>query len=235
VTPLRPAQRAVLAANPWFATLAPPQRQALLGAATLTHLRPGEQLFRLGEPVGRGSGCFYGLLAGLVKVSTLRADGREAILTVLEPGNWFGEISLIDGAPRTHDGTALTPLDLLVVPADAFNTLRQDAAFANAIAALLAGRVRALYALLQDTTLQRLRTRVARRLLSLAHGDATQAPEVRLGVRLPQEALAMMLGVSRQTLSAELARFAREGVITRGYRRIEIASLPALQAIAAQD
>jgi CRP-like cAMP-binding protein len=39
---------------------------------------------------------------------------------VVEPGNWFGEISLIDGSPRTHDATALTPVDLLVVPPEAF-------------------------------------------------------------------------------------------------------------------
>ena len=64
-------------------------------------LRPGEMLFRQGD----APGGFYGLLGGLLKISSLREDGREAILVVLEAGNWIGEISLMDGEPRTHDGS----------------------------------------------------------------------------------------------------------------------------------
>ena len=53
-------------------------------------------------------GGFYGLAAGMIEISTLLHDGRGAILAVLEPGNWFDEISLIDGSPHTHDATALS-------------------------------------------------------------------------------------------------------------------------------
>jgi CRP-like cAMP-binding protein len=150
---------------------------------------------------------------------------------VLEPGNWFGEISLIDGSPRTHDATALSALDLLVVPHQAFGQQMQGASFGRAIAALLAARVRGLYGLMEDATLRGLRARVARRLLTLARGDATQSPEPRVSVALPQEALAMMLGVTRQTLSKELNALARERVIALGYGRIELLSLETLQRL----
>ncbi|MDM0016730.1 Crp/Fnr family transcriptional regulator [Variovorax saccharolyticus] len=228
---LSAAHRAAMEANPWFASMSRGQRESLLGAAELIHLRRGAMVFRQGDPVNAAGGGFYGLAAGMIKISTLRQDGREAILAVLEPGNWFGEISLIDGSPRTHDATALSALDLLVVPHQAFAQLMQGAPFGRAVAALLAARVRGLYGLMEDATLRGLRARVARRLLALARGDATQAPVARISVALPQEALAMMLGVTRQTLSKELNALARERVIALGYGRIELLSLDRLQQL----
>lgn len=94
---------------------------------------------------------------------------------------------------------------------------------------MLAARVRMLYGLAEDATLRSLRARVAHRLLVLARGDATQSQHTRQRVALPQEALAMMLGVTRQTLSKELNALAGEGVVALGYGRIELLSLEALQ------
>ncbi|MDM0057914.1 Crp/Fnr family transcriptional regulator [Variovorax fucosicus] len=232
-TPPKPqlpaALRDAMGANPWFASLPRAQREALLGAAELTHWRRGAMVFRQGDPVHAAGSGLYGLAAGMIKISTLRQDGREAILAVLEPGNWFGEISLIDGSPRTHDATALGALDLLVVPPEAFAQLMRDVVFANAMAALLAARVRGLYALMEDATLRGLRARVARRLITLSRGDATQSSEPRRRVFLSQEALAMMLGVTRQTLSRELNALAQEGMISLGYGQIEIVAFEALE------
>lgn len=229
---LSAAQQAALLSNPWFASLARSQREALVGAAELLHLRRGEMLFRQGDPVGAAGSGFYGLVAGTIKASTLRSDGHEAILAVLEPGNWFGEITLIDGAPRTHDATARSSIAVLVVAPEAFARLMRDAAFANAMARLLAARVRVLYGLAEDNTLRDLRARVARRLLTLSRGDATQSPSARARVVLPQEALAMMLGITRQTLSMQLNALAAEGVIRLGYRRVDIMDFDALAALA---
>jgi CRP-like cAMP-binding protein len=223
--------RAAMERNPWFTSMPRAQRETLVGAAELIHLRRGAMVFRQGDPVHAAGGGFYGLAAGTIKISSLRQDGREAILAVLEPGNWFGEISLIDGSPRTHDATALSALDLLVVSPEAFAQQMQGRAFSHAVAALLAARVRGLYGLMEDATLRDLRARVARRLLVLARGDATQSAQLRKRVSLPQEALAMMLGVTRQTLSKELNALAQERVIALGYGRIELLSLDALQRL----
>ena len=162
-----------LHANPWFAALPAPERQALLAEAEVLRLPSGAMLFHQGDAALAAGGGFYALVQGLIKVSTVRQDGREAILAVLEPGNWFGEISLLDGSPRTHDATALTAIDVLVVPPAAFTRQMQGLAFA----------------------------------------------------------LAMMLGITRQTLSKELAALARDGVLKLGYRRIEIVSVAALEAV----
>lgn len=223
--------RTAMEGNPWFTSMPRAQRDALVGAAELIHLRRGAMVFRQGDPVHAVGGGFYGLVAGTIKISSLRQDGREAILAVLEPGNWFGEITLIDGSPRTHDATALEALDLLVVPPEAFAQQMCDVVFANAVAAMLAARVRMLYGLTEDATLRSLRARVAHRLLVLARGDATQSLHLRRTLMLPQEALAMMLGVTRQTLSKELNALARDQLISLGYGRIELLSVDALQAL----
>ena len=180
----------------------------------------------------RGRAAFYGLAAGTIKISTLREDGQEAILAVLEPGNWFGEITPDRRSPRTHDATALGALDVLVVPPEAFAQQMQGQAFSHAIAALLAARVRGLYGLMEDATL-RVHAR-PRRAPAAAAGarrrDAVGAMRAPV-VPVPQEALAMMLGVTRQTLSKELNALAEERVIALGYGRIELLSLDALQRL----
>lgn len=219
--------------DPWFAGVPLADREALLAAAEPVALPAGAMLFRRGDPVLPPHGCFYALAEGVMKFSTLQADGRESILAVLERGHWFGEISLIDGSPRTHDATALIPCKLLAVPMSVFAERMQGAGFANAVAALLAARVRSLYGLMEDTTPRGLRARVARRLLSLAHGDGSATAALRSSVVMPQEVLAMMLGISRQTLSKELKALAGMGAISQGYGRIEILSARVLEHLVA--
>ena len=216
-------------ANSWFAGMPLAERRALLGGCERVRLAPGEMLFRQGDPVGGSNGGFYGVFSGSVKASSLREDGKEAILVVLEAANWFGEISLMDGQPRTHDATALTETELLALPGPAFERLMKRPAFALAICRMLTARVRALYGMVEDATLRSTRARVARRLLLLARGDVTQSRELRAIVPVSQEALAMMLGVSRQTLSKELQGLVQEGAITLGYGRIQIASAQRLE------
>lgn len=72
------------------------------------------------------------------------------------------------------------------------------------------------------------RTRIARRLLTLVRGDATQASDVRASVAVSQKALAMMLGITRQTLSKEFKVLVRDGALGLGYGRIEIVSMAEL-------
>ena len=218
-----------MSANPWFSALPLADRKALVGACERQHFAAGEMLFRQGDAVPPGQGAFYGVLSGGIKASSLREDGKEAILAVLEAGNWFGEISLIDGQPRTHDATAAGETEVLALARADFDRMMKRPAFALAVCRLLAGRVRSLYGMVEDATLRSTRARVARRLLLLARGDASQARDPRRIVTVSQEALAMMLGVSRQTLSKELHGLVREGAIELGYGRIAIASVDRLE------
>ena len=219
------AVHAALAANPWFASLASEVRKAMVAQAELVRLRRGEMLFRQGH----APSSFYGLVSGTLKMSTLREDGKEAILAVIEAGIWFGEISLIDREPRTHDATAVGRVEVLLLPQTAFDALMERADFARAIATLLAGRIRLLYGIVEDATLRSTRARVARRLLMLVRGGATMSPHLRPRVPVSQEGLAMMLGITRQTLSKELRLLSDDGVVELGYGYIEVVSADGLQ------
>jgi CRP/FNR family cyclic AMP-dependent transcriptional regulator len=216
-----------MSANPWFGGLPLRERRALLAATELLRLRPGEMLFRQGDKVSPGTGAFFGLVQGRFKISSLREDGKEAILVVLEAGNWFGEISLIDQQPRTHDATAMGAAEVLALPRPAFDQLMRRQPFSQAICRMLAARTRSLFGMVEDATLRSTRVRVARRLLLLSRGDATQARDARPAVPVSQEVLAMMLGITRQTLSKELQALSAQGAISLGYGRIAIEA-PAL-------
>lgn len=216
-----------LRTNPWFATLPPPLAEAVLAAGRVQKLAAGEVLFRQGD----APGDWHAVCRGALKASSVSADGTESILAVLEPGNWFGEISLLDGAPRVHDATAVGATTVFVVPAEAFARFMQDPVFAAALARLMAGRLRMLFGMLEDATLRPTRARLARRLALLARGDATLASEPRQRLPVSQEALAMMLGLTRQTLSKELGELAKAGALKLGYRSIDIVDAELLRRL----
>lgn len=221
--------RKTMGADPWFSRLPRVQREALLSASVLTHWPRGALVYRRGDSQNVAGSGFLGLASGMVKLSTLSEDGREAIFAVIEPGSWIGELSLIDGAPRTHNATALSAVDMLVVPSESFSELMRDLVFSHAISWLLATRIRLLYAFMEDSVLRGLRARIARRLLMLARVDSTQLLPPRRTVPLAQESLAMMLGVTRQTLSRELNAMAQNGLIALRYGQIVINSFEALE------
>ncbi len=215
-----------MASNSWFGGLPESDRLALLAAGERLNLRMGEMLYRQGDTPGG----FFGVVSGSFKVSTLREDGKEGILAVIEAGNWFGETSVFDQLPHPHDATALESAEVLVVGRTAFEGLTASPTFARAMSVLLSSQVRLLYGLIEDVLLRSTNTRVARRLMALVRGDATLAWDCRTVVPVLQEQLAMMLGMSRQTLSKELKALERDGVLLVGYRRIEICSLAALES-----
>jgi CRP/FNR family transcriptional regulator, cyclic AMP receptor protein len=125
-----------------------------------------------------------------LKASNVRSDGKEAILSILEPGNWFGQMSAITGWPYAHDVVALEVAQIVRLPLEAFHSRMQNAAFAKSIAELLAQHTGLLYQMLEEATLYSTRARIARRLMHLARGDATLAAGNRSNIQVSQDTLA---------------------------------------------
>lgn len=197
----------------------------MLAEVELASFSAGELLCRQGDEPGG----FYGVLSGRLKLSTLREDGKEAILTVLDPGNWFGEGAMVSGLPRAHDITAIEPVQLLIITTGAFERLMQRNQFARAIAVLACMHMSLVYQMLEDATLHSIRARIARRLRRLACGDATMATDRRRDIPVSQDTLAMMLGVTRQTLALELKAMVARGAVALRYGHIEILSAEILK------
>lgn len=211
----------------WFNALDPAFRTALLRESTPLSLAVGEFVFRHGDPPNG----FFCIVEGTLKVSTLREDGKEAILGALRRGQWFGEASMLDGLPRTHDVSAIQTCRLLHLSVGSFERLIEDAKFARAMGKLLSLHTRVVYELFQDATLRTTRARVARRLRRMMTGYSN-AP-LREGQRFPitQQDLAMMLGISRQTLGVELKAMTELGVLTLGYGTLTLRSAAKLSEL----
>jgi CRP/FNR family cyclic AMP-dependent transcriptional regulator len=206
--PSHTALRETLAANPWFAALPPAVQDEMVARSSVLKLQSGEQLFRQGDMPR----AWYGLLRGAVRLSTLRDDGKEHIMTVAEAGSWVGESALAVNQPYLNNATAQGPVEALALPAEAFDALMEQNTFARAMVALVTGRYRLLYEALGDV-------------------DAAANAEPRQREPVSQESLAMMLGIARQTLSTELQSLAQQGIIRLGYRSIEVLSSAELQRI----
>ncbi|WP_322047741.1 Crp/Fnr family transcriptional regulator [Paraburkholderia sp. J67] len=218
-------------ANPWYSSLPGDAQNALLAGCRTVPLKSGEYLFRRGD---RRNG-FYCVSKGRLKASTLRENGREAILAVIEAGNWFGQMSMISGAPHAHDVVALENTTVLAVRPQAFETLMNDAVFARAIAQLQSIHTSWLYRIIDDSAAYSTRARIARRLVLLASGDMSMGAAGREEIALSQEMLAMMLDITRQTLAIELKAMVAKGAISLHYGRIQILSRDILSTLQEDD
>ena len=218
-----------LHASNWFGGLGKPLQELLIDMAIVRRLADGEVLFRRGDPPDG----LYCVVEGGIRVRATTADGREALLAVLEPVNWFGEIGVFDRQPRTHDARADGNTALLHVPQAALIALLDSSpALLHAFALLLTHKLRLTFIVLEETALLPAPVRVARRLLLMAEGYG----DLRLGTRrvlhVPQERLAQLLALSRQTVNQVLKDFQARGILRLAYGEIELLDFASLQQLA---
>lgn len=209
--------------------MSPDSLQALLAAGTIRSHAAGQLLSRRGTPLNE----LLFVLQGSLEVSMAGADGRRSICWYLAEGQWFGLIPIVDGKAAIHDLRAYSRTVLLHIPRAAFMAaLQHDQGLAVKCLNLLCERSRALYEHVAAETLLPLRARVARLLLMLVeqHGrDSEHGQE--LSLKLSQEALADMLGISRQTLNRELVALEKAGLISLAYTRLTLLDSAALRQL----
>jgi CRP/FNR family transcriptional regulator, cyclic AMP receptor protein len=202
----------VLAHVPLFAVLAPRELDALGQALRPRRYAKGDMIFQQGDP----GDAFYVIESGEVKVVLSSADGKEVILAILGPGHFFGELSLLDGEPRSADVFAKEDCALLSLHrADFLAFLRANPRAAEALLAVLSRRLRATDDLVHDAAFLDVAARLARLLLKLAETHGRQeAAGVVLGIRLTQEDLASMVGSTRETVNKWLKSWERQSIVS---------------------
>src|SRR5262249_4136715 len=147
---------------------------------------------------------------------------------VMEPGDAFGEIALLDGSPRTATATAMTRAELIIIPRAAFSELLQSQPqLAAHLIQLLCKRVRWTAEQMEDTALLSVPARLAKRLLSLASASGRE-PQRGTKITLSQEALAQFLGLSRQITNQHLQTWRAKKWISLGRGRITLEDPAAL-------
>jgi CRP/FNR family transcriptional regulator, cyclic AMP receptor protein len=202
----------------------------VLGEALRREGRPrqfaaGQALFVEGDSAER----VFVLESGWVLLSCAAADGREVVLGLRGPGDVIGDMSILDGEPRSATALALAPIEAMVAPASALTAALSDPAVAQAMIRVLAARLRdADRKRVEFSSLDTL-GRVAWRLLELSErfGSATDGGIV-VELPLSQEQLASWCGASREATVKALASLRSLGTITTGRRRVVITSADAL-------
>lgn len=212
-----------LCSDDWFASLPPALQHTLLHLGRVRRLGPGESLFARG---GQADGLCC-VLAGALHIGAHDAQGQASVLATLEPYQWFGEISMIDGQPRTHDAVADSASQVLVVPRAALLAeLDAQPVYWRDMARLACRKLRVTFTVLEELAQLPLEARVLRRLHLLAQGYGSRDVG-RRRVRVAQEVLARMLGVSRQSVNRVLKQLEAQGALRLHYGEIELLADPA--------
>lgn len=220
--------------NRWFATLSSKHQRALLEAGERMLLNPGQHFASQEQALRNRRDGFAVLIEGLLKVCATSSDGREAILSYLRPGQWFGELSVLDGMSRENDFVSIGASELLVIETHQMQEMMKDAEFARSLACLLASRTRMLASLAEGFALKSSLARTARRLVMLAYDDEAETGKHRESLDVSQDALASMLGMTRQSVASQLRLLSDRGAIEQAYGRVKITSIAALKAQAHQ-
>ena len=186
-------------------------------------LRDGQILFTEGEP----SDHLFVIRSGRIRIVARSPQGGELVLSVLAPGEVIGELSVIDGGPRSATAEALGDVELLAVAAtDVLTLLRQQPALLMAAATELAATVRRLTGSASDLVFLDLPRRLAKLLLT----DAAPGPDgaLRVDTGMSQTGLAARLGVTRQTLNRALSGLVRRGWVEARGTEFVLLDAPAL-------
>ena len=221
--------RPVLLKSSWFNELPDSIVDQLVAICKPKKLQASELLHRKNDPADG----LYCVLSGRIRISNYTIKGKELILTWLQPGNWFGEISLFDGLPRTHDAHAEEETELLKIPATAFSTLlaRQPELYPH-FTRLLCQRVRATFSLIDETAALSLKGQLCKRLLLLGEGmEQQKSADSPSSLSLSQESLALLLNTSRQTVNKLLQEIQHENAIELHYGKIKILKYEKLLAL----
>ena len=204
-----------------------------LAPEQLARLEPRcrSRTFKRGEPIYLPTESAHAALVlaeGRVKIGSLTDDGKQTILTFIEPGELFGELALLDGGPREEFAEAAEKSMVILLPADAVqDLLAENPQLALGVTKLIGLRRRKVERRLKSLLFRSNRQRLVSLLLELAdsYGQACEggvAGAVRLGIKLSHQDLASVIGSTRETVTVVLGELQNEGLVDVGRRKITL-------------
>ena len=212
-------------AIPWLALLdgdahAVARRNLVAGNA-----RPGDLLCRIGRPVT----YWFGLIEGLLKMSTDSPEGGTITFTGVAPGGWFGEGTALKREPYRYNIQALRASTVAGLPVDTFHWLLDHSiAFNRFVMNQLNERLAQFIAAREIDRLTNPDVRVARSLAALF--NPVLYPRVGDTLRITQQELAYLVGLSRQRVNEALTHLEEQGAIRVEYGGLRVLDLQALRA-----
>ena len=221
-------RRDLIAQVPLFQSLSESDRDALSSSFVRHTFDRGEMIFRQGETGAH----LYLVESGRVKITTLAADGREAFVAIIGPGQVFGELTLFEQQERTADARTMEPSVLhALAHADFRPYVAAHPEVAWELLKVLVNMVRRQDQAIQDMVFLDVGGRVARRLLDLAdqHGEDFGDGAIRIDVPITQEELAQMVGASRESVNKALGSFMDRGWVSLEGRHYVVSDADSLR------
>jgi len=208
-----------------FRTLSPDQRSALVRGAHLRRLAAGDTIFLMGDP----GDSMMAILAGTVRISAPSPDGKEIILGLMGPGEFFGELALLDGNERSADAKAITDCTLAILNRrDVLQFLDRNPGGWASMVEILCERLRRTTVQITEVALLELPVRLAKTLLRLTGtASGTAGP-----IKLSQRELGNIVGATRESVNKCMREWQRNNTIRIDGNSITILDRANLQTIA---
>jgi CRP-like cAMP-binding protein len=225
ITRSRAATADELAGIPWLRTLAPAERAQAVADLRVVRAEPGELICRIGRPAG----SWLGLIDGLLKMSTDSADGSPLTFTGVPPGGWFGEGTLLKREVYRYNIQALRSSLVAGISVQTFEALLdRSIGFNRFVMHQLNERLGQFIAAREIDRLTHPDERVARNLGALFH--PALYPGVGTLLRITQQELGYLVGLSRQRVNLALRALQAAGVIRIEYGGLRVLDLAGLRA-----
>jgi CRP-like cAMP-binding protein len=215
----------ILKMNPMFADLGADELQRLAGLCHTQQLQASEVLFQKGD----AGDALFGIRRGQIRIETGASDGNRLMLNFMGPGELFGEVAVLDGQDRTVDATAGEPSELFVLRREDFlSFLEREPKVAVKLIELLCQRIRWMSERMEESVLQPLPVRLAKRLCALASDYGSE-------VHISQEQLGVFVGAARESVNRQLQLWRKDGILDLQRGRILLHNMPKLSAVARNE
>ncbi|MFM2275308.1 MAG: hypothetical protein RL211_1180 [Pseudomonadota bacterium] len=216
---------AEMAAIPWLALLGANERERAEHELKVGDALSGDFVCRIGRPVT----YWFGVVDGLLKMSSDSPDGHSMTFTGVPPGGWFGEGTALKREPYRYNIQALRKSVVAGLPVDTFHWLLDHSiGFNRFVMNQLNERLGQFIAAREIDRMANPEVRVARSLAALF--NPVLYPGVGELLRITQQELAYLVGLSRQRVNEALTALATQGVIRVEYGGLRVLSLAALRS-----
>jgi CRP/FNR family cyclic AMP-dependent transcriptional regulator len=228
-SPTHQEKRQIFERHPLFGMLSASEIDSLISYSRVERYTAGREIFAKGSP----GQSLVAVLRGSIKISSLSNEGKEIVFNIINSGEIFGEIAVLDGEERSADATAMTDCELLVLNRrDFVHLVEHRPDLCMIMLRILCQRLRQTSEQVEDVMFRHLESRLAKRLLHLAervglHG--LQSTSVELHVS--QRELGSMAGGSRESVNKILQNWHRQGLIDLGKASVLIRDIEALRRL----
>jgi CRP/FNR family transcriptional regulator, cyclic AMP receptor protein len=213
-----------------FSGLSKDERASLAVRASIRVFDSDETIFTIGSPGNR----LMALLSGTIRISVPSSDKKALVLAIIQPGEIFGELAVLDGKERSADAIAETACTVAILDRrDIFSFLERNPSAWLKLIEVLCQRLRQTNEVFAEVALLHLPVRLAKAMLRISMTSSEEAQSAK--IKFSQRELANMLGGSRESVNKCLRKWQRSGIVQISKGSIIITKRAALEDIAAED